>query len=259
MFDFLLYPVSAMLWFWHTIFAGPLGPASGLAWALAVVFLVFTVRALLVRPVLVQLRTARRTRELTPRLAQLRKRYSKDPRRLTAETQKLYAEHGLSPLGGCLPALLQLPVFFSLYWVLRDFVPGAASNHVFDRAGVESFLNADIFGARLGNWIGQPAAQLAAAGTDHAHLLAVGLPLMLIAGLATFLTMRASLRRNPPANPRLESVTRVMAYLAPAGVLVSGVFFPVPIAVLLYLLATNVWTLGQQHVLGGVVEREGGR
>ena len=40
-----------------------------------------------------------------------------------------------------------------------------------------------------------------------------------------------------------------MMYLAPFGVLVSGAFFPVPIAVLLYFLATNVWTLAQQHVL----------
>ena len=62
MFDFLLYPVSAILWFWHTVFAVPFGAASGLAWVLAVAFLVFTVRALLLRPALGQLRTARRTR-----------------------------------------------------------------------------------------------------------------------------------------------------------------------------------------------------
>jgi YidC/Oxa1 family membrane protein insertase len=256
MFDFLLYPVSAILWFWHTVFAAPFGAASGLAWVLAVVFLVFSVRALLIRPVLGQLRSARRTRELAPQLAKLRKRHGHDRQRLNREMQKLYADNGVSPLGGCLPALLQLPVFLSLYWVLRDFTPGAAANHVFDRAGVESFLHADVFGARLGNWIAQPAGRLAAAGTDHAHMLAVGLPLMLLAGVATFLTMRASLRRTPPADERLAGVTRVMTYLAPLGVLVSGLFFPVPLALLLYFLTTNAWTLAQQHVLLGVVERE---
>jgi YidC/Oxa1 family membrane protein insertase len=259
MFDFLLYPVSAILWFWHTIFAGPLGPAGGLAWALAVVFLTFTVRALLIRPALGQLRSARRMRELAPQLEKLRKRHRGDRQRLAQETQKLYAEHGVGPLGGCLPALLQIPVFFALYWVLRDFTPEATTNHVFDQAGVESFLHADVFGARLGNWLGQPAADLAAAGTDHAHMLAVGLPLMVLAGIATFLTMRASLRRTPPANPQLAGVTRAFMYLAPLGVLGSGLFFPVPLAVLLYFLATNVWTFGQQHVLSGVVEREAAR
>lgn len=256
MFDFLLYPVSAILWFWHTIFAGPLGPASGLAWVLAVVFLVCTVRALLLRPALGQLRAARRARELAPRVDKLRAKYANDRQRYAREVQQLYAGHGVNPLGGCLPALLQLPVLLSLYWVLRDFRPGATSNHVFDRAGVESFLNADLFGAKLGNWISQPAAELARFGTDHAHMLAVGLPLMLAAGLATFLTMRASLRRTPPANAQFASVTKALAYLAPVGLLVSGVFFPVPLAVLVYFLASNVWTLGQQHVLTGVVERE---
>ncbi len=259
MFDFLLYPVSAILWFWHTVFAGPLGAASGLAWVLAVVFLVFTVRALLVRPALGQLRAARRTRALAPRLAILRAKYGKDRRRLAEETQKLYAENGVSPLGGCLPALLQIPVFLSLYWVLRDFTPGATSNHVFDRAGVESFLRADVFGAKLGGWIGQPGAALARLGTDHAHMLAVGLPLMVAAGLVAFLTMRASSRRTPPANEQLASLTRVLTYLAPLGVLVSGAFFPVPLAVLFYFLATNLWTFGQQHVLATVVEREAAR
>jgi YidC/Oxa1 family membrane protein insertase len=256
MFDIFLYPVSAILWFWHTIFATPLGAASGLAWVLAVVFLVFTVRALLIRPALAQLRSARRTRELAPQLEKLRTRHRGDRQRLGQEMQKLYADNGVGPLGGCLPALLQIPVFLSLYWVLRDFTSGATSNHVFDRAGVSSFLHADIFGARLGNWIHQPAATLAAAGTDQAHMLAVGLPLMVLAGTVTFLTMRASLRRTPPASEQLAKVTRVMAYLAPFGVVVSGAFFPVPLAVLLYFLATNLWTFGQQHVLTGVVERE---
>lgn len=258
MFDFLLYPVSAILWFWHTIFAAPFGAASGLAWVLAVVFLVVSVRALLIRPALGQLRSARRTRELAPQLAKLRKRHAGDRQRLGREMQKLYADNKVSPLGGCLPALLQLPVFLGLYWVLRDFTPGAA-NHVFDRAGVDSFLHADVFGARLGSWISQPANQLAAAGADHAHMLAVGLPLMVLAGVATFLTMRASLRRTPPADERLAGATRVMTYLAPLGVLVSGLFFPVPLALLLYFLTTNAWTFAQQHLLAGVVERDRGR
>ncbi len=152
--------------------------------------------------------------------------------------------------------MLQIPVFLSLFWVLREFTPTARSNQVFDRAGVESFLNADLFGAKLGNWVSQPAAQLAAFGTDTAHMVAVGVPLMLVAGLATFLSVRAGLARQAPANPQLARVSRAMMYLAPAGVLVSGSFFPVPIGVLLYFLANNVWTFSQQHVLAKVVDRE---
>jgi YidC/Oxa1 family membrane protein insertase len=127
---------------------------------------------------------------------------------------------------------------------------------VFDRAGVESFLNADLFGAKLGNWVSQPAAELAAFGTDRPHMIAVGIPLMLIAGLATYLSMRASLSRQTVTGGQLAAVSKVLMYLAPVGMLVSGSFFPVPIGVLLYFLANNIWTFGQQHLLTGIVDRE---
>lgn len=256
MFDIFLYPVSAILWFWHTAFGALLSPDSGVAWVLAIVFLVFTIRTLLIRPALGQLRAARRARELAPWMRKIREKYGKDRQRMAREIQKLHADHGTSPFGGCLPALLQIPVFLSLYWVLRDFTPGATANHVFDHAGVESFLNADLFGAKLGNWVSQPAADLAAFGTDRPHMIAVGLPLMLLAGAATFLSMRLSLTRQTEVNPQVAGISKALMYLAPAGMLVSGSFFPVPIGVLLYFLANNVWTFGQQQVLTTKLDRE---
>jgi len=260
MFDFILYPVSAILWFWHTVFGAVLGAASGIAWVLAIFFLVFTLRALLVKPALSQLRAGRATQKLAPEIKKIQQKYAKDRQRMATEVQKLHAENGSSMLGGCLPMLIQLPVFLSLYWVLRGFTPDAASNQIFDRHGVESFLNADLFGAKLGNWVSQPAAELAAFGTDKTHMLAVGIPLMLIAGLATFFSMRLTMKRqatqSTATNPQLAVATLVMSYLAPVGILGSGLFFPVPIAVLLYFLATNTWTFGQTRLLSGKVDRE---
>lgn len=256
MFDVFLYPVSAVLWFWHVVFGALLSPDSGVAWVLAIVFLVFTMRTLLIGPALSALRAGRRGQRLAPEVRKLREKYGNDRQRLAQEIQKLHADNGSSPLGGCLPALVQLPVFFSLCWVLRDFSPGATSNHVFDRAGVASFLNADLFGAKLGNWLSQSSAELAAFGTDKAHLIAVGVPLMVVAGVATFLSMRATMNRQTSPDPRMATATKAMMCLAPVGMLVSGSFFPVPIGVLLYFLANNVWTYGQQHVLTGVVDRQ---
>ncbi|MCP3805587.1 membrane protein insertase YidC [Allokutzneria sp. A3M-2-11 16] len=259
MFDFILFPVSAVLWFWHAVFGAVFSPDSGLAWVLAIVFLVFTIRAVLLKPALSQLRSARRSQKLAPQVQKIRERYRNDQRRMASEVQKLHAAEGTSAFAGCLPALLQIPVFFSLYWVLRDFTPGAQSNQAFDRAGVLSFLNADVFGAKLGNWINQPVAELAAFGTDRPHMIAVGVPLMVLAGLATFLSMRMSMRRQVNPNPQLASITAFMTYLAPVSMLVSGLFFPVPIGVLLYFLATNAWTFGQQQVLTWFVDREEAR
>ena len=121
MLDVLYYPVSAVMWLWHKIFASVLGPSSGLAWALSVVFLVLTLRALMIKPFLLQMRSARAMRALSPQLAELRKRHGDDRKRLAEETQKLQRAHGVNPLGALIPALIQVPVFLALLHVLRYF------------------------------------------------------------------------------------------------------------------------------------------
>jgi YidC/Oxa1 family membrane protein insertase len=265
-FDFLislvLYPVSAILWFWHAIFGTVLGPYNGFAWVLSVFFLVFSVRVLLLKQAISQIRSARTMQEFAPQIQKIREKHQGDRQRMAQEMQKLQAEHGVNPLAGCLPALVQIPVFLSLYDLLRGFHPGASSNYIFDRQGVDSFLNAHIADAKLGNWISQPEAVLASSGTDHVHMLLVGVPVMIAASIALFVTMRMSLRRQTEtstANPQAAMVSKAMMYVAPLGVLFSGFFLPMPLTTLLYFLATNIWTLGQQYFLNNKIDREAAR
>ncbi|WP_190818628.1 membrane protein insertase YidC [Saccharopolyspora pogona] len=256
-FSFILYPVSAILWFWHKVFGAVLGPDNGFAWALSVFFLVFSLRVVLLKPAISQLRAGRKMAKFAPQIQKLREKYKGDRQRMAQEMQKLQSEHGVNPLGGCLPALLQIPVFLSLFHVLRNFTPTAQSNFVFDRAGVESFVNANIFGAKLSNWITQPADQLALFGTDRTSMMIVGIPLMLIASVATFFTMRLSVKKQTDAamaNPQSAMMAKFMMYIAPVGAIISGWFLP--IAVLLYWLANNAWTLGQQHFLTKRIDHE---
>jgi YidC/Oxa1 family membrane protein insertase len=259
-FSFILYPVSAILWFWHKVFGFVLGPDNGFAWALSVFFLVFSLRVVLLKPAISQLRAGRKMAKFAPQIQKLREKYKNDRQRMAQEMQKLQSEHGVNPLGGCLPALLQIPVFLSLFHVLRNFTPTAQTNFIFDRAGVESFINAHIFGAKLSNWITQPEAELAAFGTDRTSMMIVGIPLMLIASVATFFTMRISVKKQTDAamaNPQSAMMAKFMMYIAPIGAIISGWFLP--IAVLLYWLANNIWTLGQQHFLTKKIDREEAR
>jgi YidC/Oxa1 family membrane protein insertase len=255
----ILYPVSAILWFWHKVFGTMLGSDNGFAWALSVVFLVFSVRALLLKPAISQLRAARTMQKFAPQIQKLREKYKNDRQRMAQEVEKLQSEHGFNPLRGCLPTLVQIPVFLCLYQVLRSFHPGASGNYVFDKQGVDSFVNASIFGAKLGNWISQSSHELLLFGTDRVHMIAVGVPLMIAASVATFFTMRMSMRQQTEASmasPQSAMISKFMMYIAPAGMLFSGFFFPMPIAVLLYFLASNIWTLGQQHLLTNKIDRE---
>ncbi|MEV0339160.1 membrane protein insertase YidC [Nocardia sp. NPDC050713] len=258
MLDVVYYPVSAVLWLWHTAFAALLGPGSGLAWVLAVVFLVATLRAAMYPLFLKQVRTQAVVKRLQPEIEALRKRYSDDRPRQVAEIQKLQRQHGVSVLAGCLPMLGQGLVFLALFHVLRSFDRTGAlghlpfqstpapmtteqnaqtPNYVFDAADVQSFLRAEFFGTPLSATLaGQPSVSIAAvAGT-----------LMALAALATHFTARASIARQDPAAAQVPMLNTLTLWVFPAGVLIGGAVLP--IVILLYWVSNNAWTLAQQYL-----------
>ena len=207
MLDVLYYPVSAVMWVWHTLFALVLGPSSGARpGRCRSCSSVLTLRALMIKPFLVQMRSARAMRALTPQLTELRKRHGDDRRKLAEETQKLQRAHGVNPLGALAPALIQVPVFLALLHVLRYFNrPGltfeqnaAIPNYVFGPAQVRSFLEARLFGAPLSAYVRMPQELLDSFGghVDRIDVVAVAVPLMVLAAVATHLTARASLRQQ---------------------------------------------------------------
>jgi YidC/Oxa1 family membrane protein insertase len=69
-----------------------------------------------------QLKTSQKMQKLTPHLNKLKELHKNDSARLQAETMKLYQEHGVNPVAGCLPLLVQLPLIWSLYAVLQEVV-----------------------------------------------------------------------------------------------------------------------------------------
>ncbi|MDN5749926.1 MAG: membrane protein insertase YidC [Pseudonocardia sp.] len=256
MLNFIYYPVSFILWVWHKAFGFLLGPDNGIAWALSVLFLVFTLRAILYKPFVGQVRSMRKMQEFQPEIAKLRKKYANDRQKQAEEMQKLQKDHGVNPLAGCLPVLVQVPVFIGLFQVLRNFsylnADGSirTENYFFDQEEVRSFLAADFFGAKLGAVLVQGEEALQAAGTSLVQMLVVMIPLMIMAGIFTHITARHSVARQTAVqgeNPQTAIMNKLMLYLFPIGVVVGAPFLP--LAVLLYWVANNLWTLGQQYVV----------
>ncbi|MFE3058308.1 membrane protein insertase YidC [Nocardia sp. NPDC059239] len=245
MLDFIYYPVSAVLWLWHTAFASLLGATSGLAWVLAIVFLVMTLRALLIRPFIAQLKFSRALAEMQPKLQEIKRKHAGDREKQALAMQELQRESGVNVLTGFLPIIGQTVVFIGLYHVLRSFQPGHTQNYVFNATQVQSFLDAKLFGAPL-------EATLSTAGSSFGTVAAVAIPLMIIAAIATHFTARAAVARQPqPAEGAAGSQVRIMNTLSqwvfPAGALLVG---PVmPIAILLYFVTQNAWTFAQQHLV----------
>lgn len=123
MFDYLLYyPVTFILFIWHKVFGTIFGEAQAISWVLGIVFLTFTVRAILYKPFVSQVRSMKKMQEFAPEIKKIQKRYANDRQRQAMAMQKLQREHGVNPLGGCLPILVQIPVFIALYWVLLESV-----------------------------------------------------------------------------------------------------------------------------------------
>lgn len=270
--DFVYYPVSWIMWVWYKLFAAMLGPSNFFAWALSVMFLVFSLRALLYKPFVRQIRTTRQMQELQPQIKALQKKYGKDRQRMALEMQKLQREHGFNPILGCLPMLAQIPVFIGLYHVLRSFnrTTGGfgqphlsvaenrlTGNYMFTPADVAHFLDANLFGAPIGAFMTQRTGLDAFTHFSRPAVIAVGLPVMILAGVATYFNSRASVARQSPeaaANPQTAMMNKLALYVFPLGVVVGGPFLP--LAIILYWFANNIWTFAQQHLVFGMIEKE---
>jgi YidC/Oxa1 family membrane protein insertase len=210
--------------------------------------------------------------ELQPQIKALQKKYGKDRQRMALEMQKLQREHGFNPILGCLPMLAQIPVFLGLYHVLRSFnrtqggfgqpklspeLNRSLGNYVFSATDVGHFLDANLFGAPLGANMIQKTGLDAFTEFNRASVIAVGVPLMIAAGIATYFNSRASVARQSPeaaANPQTAMMNKLALYVFPLGVVVGGPFLP--LAIILYWFANNIWTFGQQHYVFGKIEAE---
>jgi YidC/Oxa1 family membrane protein insertase len=191
---------------------------------------------------------------------------------MALEMQKLQKEHGFNPILGCLPMLAQIPVFLGLYHVLRSFnrTTGgwgqphltvaenrATGNYVFTPDDVGHFLDANLFGAPIGAFMTQHTGLDAFTEFSRAAVIGVSIPLMLLAGIATYFNSRASVARQSPeaaANPQTAMMNKLALYVFPIGVVVGGPFLP--IAIIIYWVSNNIWTFGQQHYVFGRIEKE---
>jgi YidC/Oxa1 family membrane protein insertase len=232
----------------HTGLGTFLNPNGGLAWVLTIVVLVVAMRLVLVPLFIKQMHAMRKMSALTPQLQELRKKYKNDKQTLNEETMRLYKEAGVNPLGGCLPLLAQMPLFFALFSVLRaiaDWHPGLPSPYGMPIPVVKSAQQANILGAHISD-------KVLFTGTMHVplHAKIVILCAVAISVTTTFLTVRQSTKRGmtpqmTPDNP-MASSQKYMAYIVPFFAL-SGLYWA--FGLVLYWVTTNVWTLGQQYVL----------
>jgi YidC/Oxa1 family membrane protein insertase len=242
-----LYEIVSQLIVWiHTGLSTVVPKDSGWAWGGSIILLTVLLRLVLVPLFVKQIHASRKMQELNPKVQALRKKYKNDKQRLNQEVMKLYQENGANPLSGCLPLLVQMPIFIGLFQTLKRISDAKPGQSVFAVSSdlVASAQNANIFGAHI------PDTFLNAWGADPKSWTAIVVTgiAVVISSCTTFFTVRASMKRQPvadEANPMMQA-QKMMVFLAP----LFGLFgLGFPLGVLMYWVTSNSWTLAQQHYI----------
>ena len=240
----LYWAVSGILVFFHWAFTPLLGPDSGWTWALSIIMLTVVIRTLLIPLFVKQINSARSMQLLQPRMAELQKKFGHDRERLGQETMRLYQEEGVNPMASCLPMLLQMPIFISLFRVLEGVSSGNVRGQwLKDRPElVASLQDATIFNARLADRV-FPIEQFGATQV-------VGIILVIAMVGVFFITQLQLMRKNMPPESQTgqaAQMQKMMLYFFPIVYAASSVV--IPIGVLVYWLTSNIWTMAQQAIL----------
>ncbi len=188
----------------------------GFGWGMAIVGLTFLTRLIILPLTLRQLRSMRALQVLQPQIKEIQEKYKDDRPRLQQEMMKFYQENKVNPFSSCLPLLLQLPVFITLFYTLRhDLQP-----HLDATAAV---------GGNVG-WLFIPDLGEKATGGVLVVLLVLYVGTQLAASAVTAVSG--------------DSTQRMLMYALPLIFIPFILNFPAGLVV--YWIATNTWTLGQQ-------------
>jgi YidC/Oxa1 family membrane protein insertase len=198
----------------------------GLSWGLSIIALTVVTRALLIPLTYKQLKGMRALQALQPQIKELQEKYKNDKQRMQQEMMRFYKENKVNPFASCLPLIAQLPVFITLFYVLRHELPPdmgcEAAGHC-SAYGAEFLFIHDLTGK--------------ATGGELIALLILYVGTQLVSGMVMSITADKS--------------QRTMMFLLPL------IFVPFilkfPAGLILYWITTNFWTIGQSFAIQRIV------
>jgi YidC/Oxa1 family membrane protein insertase len=204
----------------------------GVSWGWSIVLLTVVIRAVLIPLTVKQFHSMRRLQAHMPELKELQARYKDDKQRQQQEVMKFYQENKVNPFGSCLPLAAQLPVFISLFYMLRQSL----------RHDICPALNPAVHAA-----VTKPCGTHGHAGflfiTDLTNK-ATGATLVVLLVLYIGTQLGSSLMA---AQPTMDRNQRLMMLGLPLVFVFIVIGFPA--GLLVYWITTNTWTMAQQYVI----------
>jgi YidC/Oxa1 family membrane protein insertase len=185
----------------------------GVSWGLSIVLLTIVTRIAILPLSLKQIRSMRALQAHQPEIKKIQQKYKDDRQRMQREMMAFYQENKINPFASCVPLLLQLPVFMSLFYLLRSDTFKTEVNHA--------------------GWLGIP--DLTTAATGGVLIVLLGLYFITMVGSTSVMASSA------------EGSQRVMMYALP--VIFTPIVINFPAGLVVYWITTNLWTMGQQWVV----------
>ncbi|HEX2619442.1 MAG TPA: YidC/Oxa1 family membrane protein insertase, partial [Phototrophicaceae bacterium] len=238
--DFLVNPLVTLL----TLFYSVLGNNIVLAIALLTVIIRLATSPLLIQ----QQRSAAAMQEVQPKLKKIQEQYKNDREKLSQEQMKLYQEHGINPLGGCLPLVVQLPILFALYATITHAL-AATPYQLIDNAGRLLMPNLESLVPLNKIWLNMDLTQAPTIQTSVAPwALALPLLVLITTWLQSKLTIPTS-QPNPDGKPnQAEMMSRQMTTIMP---IMFGFFaLNFPIGMSIYFIVGNLVGIAQYTMMG---------
>lgn len=191
-----------------------------------------------------QARSMIEMQRLQPLLKELQKKHKDDRQKLNEETMKLFQEHQVNPFMGCLPLIIQMPIFFGLFRVTSRTVAHVPTNSDLYRSLCKGISDCSLSDYSPPHFLGM---NLSLKAIDAHSGVLDALPYFLLVGVVvcTSLLQIAQTRRmqRGNVNPQMKMIATVL----PLAFGVGSLFFPS--GVVLYFFVSNTWRLGQQEVI----------
>ncbi len=222
----------------------------GGSWGLAIVGLTVLIRAVLVPLTFRQLKSMQEMQRLAPQINALKEKYKEDKQRQQQELMKFYQENKINPLASCLPLVMQLPVFVSLFYMLRtDLKKHICGNQLVAHYNALHHPAVSAVGHVSSNYIEKTSCQSVAPGSAKFLFLpditnkATGIALIVLIVLYVGSQLASTLIATATADPNQR---RLMLLLPVVFVVI---LYRYPAGLLVYWITTNMWTIGQQYLI----------
>lgn len=215
-------------------------PNSGVA----IILLTVAVRLALFPLTAKQAKSMIAMQRVQPEIKKLQAKYKNDKQKLNEEMMKFYKENEINPLGGCLPLVLQMPIFIALFQTLRDiqdFIPLDSKmfhNICHSATTAAQCKKPDMTFAGMN--LTTPASKAVSSGIGNAAPYLILVALVLVTG---YLQQRQTMRNQTTPNPQMAIISKVFP------IVFGFISWGIPSGVVLYFLTSNLWQIGQQEVV----------